>query len=241
MAMMDSAGHIRRGARRARTDADRAPAAPVAYAAGDEMTRRRIAAALAREGFDLAASATSARELAAACVGLIVDAAVFSCERALLDSPGDLQLLRSDLPDAGIVVVSSAGGRRPIRKALAAGADGYVSEAEIERTLGPTLRAVLVGQVCLPRDAREHFRAPAFSYREKQVLQLVARGFTNGEIAQALFLAESTVKSHLSSSFRKLGVSSRKEAAAIVLDPDSGLNLAAPGASGLPELAITTT
>jgi DNA-binding CsgD family transcriptional regulator len=62
-----------------------------------------------------------------------------------------------------------------------------------------------------------------FSLREKQVLQLVADGLTNAEIACRLFLSESTVKSHLSSSFRKLGVSSRSEAAAVVLDADHGL------------------
>ncbi len=44
-------------------------------------------------------------------------------------------------------------------------------------------------------------------------------GFTNSEIGARLFLAESTVKSHLSSIFVKLGVSSRNEAAAVVLDP----------------------
>ena len=83
---------------------------------------------------------------------------------------------------------------------------------------GPTIRAVMCGQLCIPQEMRHHFQRPAFSFREKQVLQLVARGMTNGEIAHALYLAESTVKSHLSSSFRKLGVGSRKEAAAIVLD-----------------------
>ena len=60
---------------------------------------------------------------------------------------------------------------------------------------------------------------PAFSHREKQVLALVARGYQNREIASRLFLAESTVKSHLGTSFAKLGVRSRKEAAAVLLDP----------------------
>ena len=82
--------------------------------------------------------------------------------------------------------------------------------------LGPDLRA---------GETSDQVERPVFSFREKQVLELVARGFTNGEIAMQLFLAESTVKSHLSSSFRKLGINSRKEAAAIVLDPENGLGL----------------
>jgi DNA-binding NarL/FixJ family response regulator len=54
---------------------------------------------------------------------------------------------------------------------------------------------------------------------------MVVLGFSNGEIARKLHLAETTVKSHLSSTFRKLGVRSRSEAAALVLDGQSGLGL----------------
>ena len=50
-------------------------------------------------------------------------------------------------------------------------------------------------------------------------------GLTNAQIAGKLFLAESTVKSHLSSSFTKLGVSSRYEAATLILDPERGRRL----------------
>ena len=59
----------------------------------------------------------------------------------------------------------------------------------------------------------------------------MARGLTNREIADRLFLAESTVKTHVGSIFGKLGVKSRSEAAALVLDPDAKLGV------GLPELA----
>jgi orotate phosphoribosyltransferase-like protein len=65
------------------------------------------------------------------------------------------------------------------------------------------------------------------------VLQLVAAGLTNGEIADRLYLSESTIKSHLSSSFRRLGVSSRAEAAAAVLDPDNGIATGARLATSL--------
>ena len=55
------------------------------------------------------------------------------------------------------------------------------------------------------------------------MLALVVRGLGNRQIALRLFLSESTVKSHLASAFQKLGVRSRKEAAAVLLDPDEGL------------------
>ena len=57
----------------------------------------------------------------------------------------------------------------------------------------------------------------------EQVLGLVVMGYMNGQIAQQLFLAESTVKSHLSSAFAKLGVRSRNEAVELIVDPEQGL------------------
>ena len=113
--------------------------------------------------------------------------------------------------------------RRVVRKALRAGVDGFVSEPDAESALAGTIRAVLAGQISVPQSIRDRIAWTTFSLREKQVLQLAAAGLTNAEIADRLFLSESTVKSHLSSSFRKLGVSSRAEAAAVVLDPESGL------------------
>ena len=53
----------------------------------------------------------------------------------------------------------------------------------------------------------------------------IVTGLTNAEIAGKLFLAESTVKSHLSSAFSKLGVSSRYEATSVILDPERGRGL----------------
>ena len=90
-------------------------------------------------------------------------------------------------------------------------------------TLTAATRSALAGQVSLPRELHRCAVRPAFSHREKQVLALVVRGLGNRQIALRLFLSESTVKSHLASAFQKLGVRSRKEAAAVLLDPDEGL------------------
>ena len=57
-----------------------------------------------------------------------------------------------------------------------------------------------------------------FTEREAEVAELMADGRSNAEIAEALFLAESTIKSHMASIFTKLGVHSRKEAGAVFLD-----------------------
>ena len=69
--------------------------------------------------------------------------------------------------------------------------------------------------------ARRHL-----SHREKQILSLVAIGYTNQQIADRLVLAESTIKTHLSSAFSKLDTRSRAEAAAMILDPEEGYGVA---------------
>lgn len=202
-----------------------AAAATVALVSGDEVMRRRASAVLSRAGFRLATVAASVSELAGARGAGRVSAVVVACDDAALHRPSELELLRAVLPEARVIVVCPGDARRAVRAALAAGADGYVDEAALDTALAAALQAAAAGQVSVPRSVRDVLGRPALSHREKQVLSLVARGFTNGEIASRLFLAESTVKSHLSSSFRKLGVRSRREAAAVVLDPDSGLRL----------------
>jgi DNA-binding NarL/FixJ family response regulator len=72
---------------------------------------------------------------------------------------------------------------------------------------------------------------PPLSHREKQALNLLLLGLTNAEIARRLYLAESTVKCHLTSIFSKLGVRSRNEAIAHALDRQRGLGLSMPGLS----------
>ena len=104
-----------------------------------------------------------------------------------------------------------------------------VLDAEVAEALAPTLRAVLCGQLCLPRESRRLTAPPTFSHREKQVLSLLTTGVTNRQIGDALFLTESTVKSHLASAFGKLGVRSRAEAAAVAEE----LGLVPGGAAGV--------
>jgi DNA-binding CsgD family transcriptional regulator len=141
-----------------------------------------------------------------------------------------------------LVVISESADSSVTRRAMAGGADGIVVDAALERSLAPTVQAVAAGQVCVPREQRSSIQRQPLSYRERQALGMVVMGFSNGEIAGRLFLAESTVKSHLSSAFRKLGVRSRAEATALVLDPNEGVGvgiLTIPESDGRHRVAAT--
>ncbi len=140
-----------------------------------------------------------------------------------------------------IVLACAEIERWEVRAALAAGAAGIVLHEALESTLGPCLRAVLAGQTCVPRDHWRQIEPPALSMREKQILGLVVMGYMNSQIAEQLFLAESTVKSHLSSAFGKLGVRSRNEAVNLILDPGRGLGMGILALGGEPVEATTVT
>jgi DNA-binding NarL/FixJ family response regulator len=157
----------------------------------------------------------------------VKDTSPFSLARALRP----LTQLFEQTP---VVVVSAGIQRWGSRAALAAGAAGVVLYDDLERALGACLQAVRAGQTCVPREHSRQIEPPALSSREKQILGLVVMGYMNSQIAEQLFLAESTIKSHLSSAFGKLGVHSRHEAVHLILDPDGGLGLGILGLSAEP-------
>jgi DNA-binding NarL/FixJ family response regulator len=144
-----------------------------------------------------------------------------------------------DEPVHTIVLCSAIKGWE-VHCALAAGALGIVLESDLESALIECMQAVAAGQVCVPRSQWRQIEAPALSTREKQILGLVVMGYMNGQIAEQLFLAESTVKSHLSSAFAKLGVRSRHEAVSLIVDPERGLSMGILGLGSEPIEMIST-
>jgi DNA-binding NarL/FixJ family response regulator len=180
----------------------------------------------------VSASAPTPSVLGAANADVIVLAADEST-----DANEWIREIRAQLITDPVVVIGAFASPRAVREAIDHGADGLVAADELETALVPTLVAVCAGQIAFPRRVRSHVWRPLLSTREKQVLGMVVLGFTNGQIARKLVVAESTVKSHLSSSFRKLGVRSRTEATELILDPERGLGtgILAISEAGSPE------
>ncbi|HEU0023807.1 MAG TPA: response regulator transcription factor [Thermoleophilaceae bacterium] len=189
----------------------------------DQLASRRIAASLSAGGLTAVVISASVDELLDDPAAAALDAVVLACDPSRPSGLAAVRKLAKHLDGSRVVVVSSALLGAGVRSALGAGASAFVAEARIEATLTAATRSALAGQVSLPRELHRCAVRPAFSHREKQVLALVVRGLGNRQIALRLFLSESTVKSHLASAFQKLGVRSRKEAAAVLLDPDEGL------------------
>jgi DNA-binding NarL/FixJ family response regulator len=156
-----------------------------------------------------------------ALAGPLVDEATVVIVTCDVDRAAEVTALRRlscAAKEAPIVVVSPRSTATAVRRTLDAGAAALVFEPELFRALIPALRAVESGQSVVPRNLRAGVERPYFSHRERQVLSLLCEGLTNAEIAEDLILAESTIKSHVSSIFIKFGVHSRKEAVAAFTD-----------------------
>jgi DNA-binding NarL/FixJ family response regulator len=195
----------------------------VAIEAADEAGRERLGAVAAACGYAVAALPQGDDELGRRRAGAAPDVIVMAAPVAS-EAPQAIRELCGRVPGTPIVVVlTGTGSPSELRKALKAGADGVVLDEELGRALVPTIDAVRHGQVAVPRALRGNVIRQPLSHREKQVLRLVVAGCTNRQIADTLYLAESTVKTHLSSAFGKLNARSRAEAAALILDPDEGL------------------
>ncbi|RQW29682.1 DNA-binding response regulator [Rhodobacteraceae bacterium CH30] len=144
-----------------------------------------------------------------------------------------LQLLMQDLPELAVLVLTVSEEAEELGQALQKGARGYLLKNIEADTLTDAVRSVAAGKTVIAQDmtaklvaqfrsqSREPVQAPAPSVaehdkltpREREIVQCLARGESNKEIARHLDVAESTVKIHVQNVLKKLGLSSRVQVA----------------------------
>lgn len=191
----------------------------------------RVASVLEERGFEFELIESATELDGAGRPAVILLCADSKVATAVAD---ELPALREVHSDAPVVIVCAEVRPGELRGALAAGVNGIVLEEHLSATLGVCIEAVRAGQVCVPRRHAPQVEPATLSAREKQILGLVVMGYMNSEIASQLFVAESTVKSHLSSAFSKLGVRSRNEAVDLIVDPERGLGMGILALGGEP-------
>jgi DNA-binding NarL/FixJ family response regulator len=155
-------------------------------------------------------------------------------ELSLLDAAEQVKALGPSGARPKTVVVCESIRAGEVRFALAGGVVGILNAGSLASSLVPCVDSVRAGQVSVPRAQARQIEPAALSTREKQILGLVVMGCPNSEIAERLVVAESTVKSHLSSAFGKLGVRSRNEAVDLILDHERGLGMGILGLESEP-------
>ncbi|HYP07285.1 MAG TPA: response regulator transcription factor [Bryobacteraceae bacterium] len=129
--------------------------------------------------------------------------------------------IRGEFPDARIIVLTTYAGDVHVSRSIKAGARAYLLKGLLRKELVETIRAVHAGQKRLSpyiaAGVAEHSIDEALTPREVEVLQLIAGGNANKEIAAQLSLSEETVKSHVRSILAKLEANDRTHAVTIGL------------------------
>ncbi|HWW85015.1 MAG TPA: response regulator transcription factor [Vicinamibacterales bacterium] len=132
-----------------------------------------------------------------------------------------ISAIRSQFPDARIIMLTTHAGDVQVSRALKAGARAYLLKGLLRKELLDTIRAVHAGHKRVSSEVAaeiaEHATDDALTPREGDVLRLVARGNANKAIAAQLSLTEETVKSHIRNILAKLGANDRTHAVAIGL------------------------
>lgn len=140
----------------------------------------------------------------------------------VMDGVTATRIIREELPDTEVVALTSVLDDGAVVEAVRAGAIGYLLKDTEAIELIRTIKAAAAGEAQLPNAitmrlvtgllAAEH-EAPALTEREVEVLRLLARAKSNKQISQELNVSEQTVKTHVSHILKKLGLTSRTEAA----------------------------
>jgi DNA-binding NarL/FixJ family response regulator len=195
----------------------------LAVVSDDETLAQRATALLEHEGLQIRLEANGRGVETLERVERRPTLVIVRCphDRRMLDRT--LRCCERSLPGAVVVVVIATGDRLDLGLTLASGADALVREEDLDAALGPVVRAAAAGQSSAPAGLLRLMQPPALSHRERQILGLALAGLSNAEIAERLYLAPSTVKTHISAAYRRLGVHSRREATALVFASDDAL------------------
>ena len=125
------------------------------------------------------------------------------------------RVIRSELPDVRIVILTTYGTSRELAQAIAHGATGVVMKDAEMGSLIETVRKVAAGDTALPK--LDSARDPQLSPRQQEMLTAITKGLSNAEIGQLFGISGVTVKKHLSVVFSKIGAANRSDAVAIAL------------------------
>ena len=173
------------------------------------------------DDIELVGAAANGLEAVSVCREQHPDVVLMDLEMPELDGIEATRRIKEEQPEVAVVILTSFSDRERILRAVDAGAVGYLIKDAEPDELARSIRAAARGDAPLdPKAARELLsaRAPgspleSLSPREREVLVMVAEGLPNKVIARKLSISEKTVKAHLTSVFRQIGVTDRTQAA----------------------------
>ena len=186
------------------------------------LLRQGIAVLLAGQPeMELVAEASDGQEAIAQFRRHRPDVTLMDLQMPNVNGTEAISRIRSEFPDAKILVFSTYAGDVQVLHAIKAGARGYLLKGNVRTELLDAIRSVHAGHKRIPpeiaAELAEHAAEDELSSREIDVLRLIAAGNGNKQIADKLSIEETTVKSHVSSILSKLGANDRTHAVTIGL------------------------
>jgi DNA-binding NarL/FixJ family response regulator len=167
----------------------------------------------------LAAQASSGREAIQLYRDFTPDVTLMDLRLPDMSGIDAMIAIRSEFPEARVIILTTFAGDVEIQRALQAGARAYTLKSMPPRELMEVIRQVHSGKRKIPAEIAahlaEHYSDEALTQREVEVLQQVAGGNRNRDIADKLFITEETVKVHVKHIMEKLGAADRTQAVAI--------------------------
>ena len=149
------------------------------------------------------------------------DVVLMDLRMPVMDGLTAMTAILGEFPDARIIALTTYEGDDDIHRALSVGARGYLLKDTMRSELLGVIRTVHAGGRAIPPAVAarlaEYTPRVELTPREREVLQLMAKGFSNGDIARLLGRTESTMKVHVSNILAKLGVTDRTEAVTVAL------------------------
>jgi len=185
------------------------------------LLRRGLAAVInAEPDMKLVAEASSGEEALEKFRNHRPDVVLMDIQMPGLNGVEAAKSILNEFPDARIIVLTTYHGDAQVLRALRAGVRAYLLKGH-DRELFETIHAVYEGRKRIPPEVAaelaEHATDDELTAREIEVLQLIANGKSNKQIADLLFVAEATIKSRVTNILSKLGASDRAHAVTIAL------------------------
>ena len=186
------------------------------------VVRSGLAAVLVQEpGLKLVAEAENGERAVALYREHRPDVCLMDLRMPVVDGVEAIRSITAEFPEARILALTTYEGDADIRRALAAGARGYLLKDMLLTEVISSVRAVHRGERVIPiavaARLAEFPERSELTERELEVLQLVARGLSNKDVGRAIGRTSETVKIHLKNTFEKLGVADRTEAVTVAL------------------------
>jgi DNA-binding NarL/FixJ family response regulator len=186
------------------------------------LVRKGIASMLANEpSLALVGEADNGRDALEEYRRLLPDVVLMDLRMRGVDGIETTRAIRAEFPEARIIALTSYDGDQDIYRALEAGVRGYLLKESAHADLVNAIVTVHAGRRLMPPDVAErlteYFPRVALTDRETEVLELVASGLGNKEIASRLGTASGTIKIHVQNVLEKLGASGRTHAVAIAI------------------------